>query len=171
MTATIANPCTYVVMPSPVGPLTIVARDGVITGLYMQAQRHGPDPATLSLPADADDEPFATAVSQLTAYFDGSLTQFDLPLAPEGTPFQRKVWDGLREIPYGHTVSYGELARRIGSPAASRAVGLANGRNPIAIIVPCHRVIGSDGSLTGYGGGIDRKRFLLTLERGVALAS
>jgi methylated-DNA-[protein]-cysteine S-methyltransferase len=170
MTATIASPSTYVVVPSPVGPLTIVARDGMITGLYMQAQRHGPDPATLSLPADADDEPFATAVSQLAAYFNGTLTEFDLPLAPEGTPFQRKVWDGLRAIPYGQTVSYGELARSIGSPAASRAVGLANGRNPIAIVVPCHRVIGSDGSLTGYGGGLDRKQFLLSFERGASPA-
>jgi methylated-DNA-[protein]-cysteine S-methyltransferase len=168
MTATVASARTYVVVPSPVGPITIVGCDGMITGLYLQGQRHGPDPAALSLPADADDEPFAAAASQLTAYFDGTLTAFDLPLAPEGTPFQRKVWDGLRAIPYGQTVSYGELARRIGSPAASRAVGLANGRNPIAIIVPCHRVIGSDGSLTGYGGGLDRKRFLLALEQSAA---
>jgi methylated-DNA-[protein]-cysteine S-methyltransferase len=163
MTATLASTHTYVTVPSPVGPLTIVARDGVITGLYMDAQRHAP--AQFGLPGDLADEPFATAAAQLTAYFDGTLTEFELPLAPEGTQFQRKVWDGLRAIPYGKTVSYGELARRIGSPAASRAVGLANGRNPIAIVVPCHRVIGSDGSLTGYGGGLDRKRFLLALER------
>ena len=97
--------------------------------------------------------------------FAGQLTSFDLPLDPAGTGFQRRVWAALLDIPYGQTASYGQLAGRIGQPAASRAVGLANGRNPIAIIIPCHRVIGSDGSLTGYGGGLDRKRFLLDLER------
>jgi methylated-DNA-[protein]-cysteine S-methyltransferase len=171
MTATITSTRTHVTVPSPVGPLTIVAREGGVTGLYMDAQRHAPDAAEFGLPGDPADEPFATAVAQLSAYFAGTLTEFDLPLAPEGTPFQRKVWEGLRAIPYGETVSYGELARRIGRPAASRAVGLANGRNPIAIVVPCHRVVGSDGSLTGYGGGLDRKLFLLTLERGGPPAS
>lgn len=165
MTATLTSARAHVTVPSPVGPLTIVAAGGLITGLYMNAQRHAPGQAALGLPGDPAQEPFATAAAQLAAYFDGKLTEFELPLAPDGTDFQRKVWDGLRAIPYGQTVSYGELARRIGSPAASRAVGLANGRNPIAIVVPCHRVIGSDGSLTGYGGGLDRKRFLLALER------
>jgi methylated-DNA-[protein]-cysteine S-methyltransferase len=105
---------------------------------------------------------------QLAAYFAGELTSFDIALTMDGSRFQRAVWNGLREIPYGRTISYGELARRIGQPSASRAVGLANGRNPIAIVVPCHRVIGANGSLTGYGGGIDRKRFLLSLEQRVS---
>jgi methylated-DNA-[protein]-cysteine S-methyltransferase len=157
---------THVIVASPVGPLTIVADGGTIAALYMDAQRHAPQPEAFGLPGDAGDEPFATAARQLAAYFAGRLTEFDLPLALAGTDFQRKVWAGLRAIPYGQTVSYGELARRIGSPAASRAVGLANGRNPVAIVVPCHRVIGSDGSMTGYGGGLDRKRFLLALEQG-----
>jgi methylated-DNA-[protein]-cysteine S-methyltransferase len=162
---------THVIVDSPIGPLTIVAEDGAITALYMDMQRHAPGAEAFGLPGDPVDEPFATAARQLDAYFAGRLTDFDLPLAPAGTDFQRRVWDGLRAIPYGQTVSYGELARRVGNPAASRAVGLANGRNPIAIVVPCHRVIGTDGSLTGYGGGLDRKRFLLALERGTPSAS
>ncbi len=155
---------------SPIGPLTIVAEDGAICALYMDAQRHAPGPESFGLPGDAADEPFAPALAQLAEYFGGRRTAFDLPLAPAGTEFQRKVWAGLLAIPYGQTISYGELARRIGRPAASRAVGLANGKNPIAIVVPCHRVIGSDGSLTGYGGGLDRKRFLLALEQDPAAA-
>ncbi len=166
MRTTTAGGRAHVTVPSPVGPLTIVAQDATITGLYMDAQRHAPAPGSFGLPADVADEPFASAAAQLRAYFDGELTEFDLQLSPAGTEFQRRVWAGLRAIPYGQTVTYGELARRLGSPAASRAVGLANGKNPIAIVVPCHRVIGSDGSLTGYGGGLDRKRFLLALERG-----
>jgi methylated-DNA-[protein]-cysteine S-methyltransferase len=166
MKTTAASGRSHVTVASPVGPLTIVAEDGKITGLYMDAQRHAPSPEAFGLPADPADEPFAAAVVQLEAYFHGELTQFDLPLSPAGTQFQRRVWTGLLAIPYGETVTYGELARRLGSPTASRAVGLANGKNPIAIVVPCHRVIGSDGSLTGYGGGLDRKRFLLALEGG-----
>ncbi len=104
-------------------------------------------------------------VDQLDEYFAGERTEFDVTLRLEGTEFQRRVWAGLLEIPYGETISYGELATRIGQPTASRAVGLANGRNPVGIIVPCHRVIGSTGALTGYGGGLDRKRALLDLER------
>lgn len=164
MTSNLASR-THVAVPSPVGPLTIVAENGMITWLYMDVQRHAPAAEARGLPGDPRDEPFAAAGAQLSAYFHGELTDFDLPLSPEGTEFQRKVWAGLRAIPYGQTVSYGELARRLGSPAASRAVGLANGRNPISIVVPCHRVIGADGSMTGYGGGLDRKRFLLALER------
>jgi methylated-DNA-[protein]-cysteine S-methyltransferase len=110
------------------------------------------------------DEPFADVRRQLSEYFDGERDEFDVPLAMTGTPFQRRVWQALQRIPYGETTTYGELARRLGRPSASRAVGLANGRNPIAVIVPCHRVIGSDGSLTGYGGGVERKRLLLELE-------
>ncbi len=106
----------------------------------------------------------APVVAQLQAYFAGELTDFDLPLQMHGTEFQRRVWAALCEIPYGETISYGELARWVGNPKASRAVGLANGRNPVAIVVPCHRVIGADGSLTGYGGGLDRKVWLLEHE-------
>ena len=111
--------------------------------------------------------PSAWRIEQLGQYFAGDRLDFDLPLAVAGTPFQQRVWAALREIPYGETESYGELANRIGSPGAPRAVGLANGRNPIGIIVPCHRVIGASGSLTGYGGGIERKRQLLDMEREV----
>jgi methylated-DNA-[protein]-cysteine S-methyltransferase len=166
MTTTASPGRTHVTVPSPVGPLTIVAEHGKITGLYMDAQRHAPEPEAFGLPGDPAEEPFAAAAAQLGAYFVGDLTEFDLPLLLAGTEFQRRVWAGLLAIPHGQTVTYGELARRLGSPAASRAVGLANGKNPIAIVVPCHRVIGSDGSMTGYGGGLDRKRFLLALERG-----
>jgi methylated-DNA-[protein]-cysteine S-methyltransferase len=144
---------------TPVGPLHLTASEGALTGL-----RFGSGPAAGER---ADDDPvLARAVSQLTAYFAGERRSFDLPLAPAGTAFQLAVWAALVEIPYGTTVSYGELARRLGSPSASRAVGLANGRNPIAIVVPCHRVIGADGSLTGFGGGMAAKRTLLDLEAG-----
>jgi methylated-DNA-[protein]-cysteine S-methyltransferase len=160
---------TQVTIGSPVGPLTLVAAAGQLTGLYMDAHRPAPDRAALGRPGDPAAAPFSAAADQLAAYFAGQLTDFDLVLEPEGTPFQRKVWGALRGIPYGQTVSYGELAARIGAPGSSRAVGLANGRNPISIVVPCHRVIGSDGSLTGYGGGLDRKRFLLALERRAAV--
>lgn len=127
----------------------------------MDDQAHEPDRSGWQ-PADAGA--FADVVDQLEAYFDGSLTDFDVDLQLTGTDFQRRVWDALRTIPYGETRSYGEIATQIGSPGASRAVGLANGRNPVGIIVPCHRVIGSTGGLTGYGGGLDRKRALLALE-------
>jgi methylated-DNA-[protein]-cysteine S-methyltransferase len=113
-----------------------------------------------------DPEIFRDACAQLTAYFAGDLREFDLPLEAPGSDFQRRVWRELRQIPFGRSISYGELARRIGQPAASRAVGRANGQNPISIIVPCHRVIGADGTLTGYGGGLDRKRWLLDHEAG-----
>jgi methylated-DNA-[protein]-cysteine S-methyltransferase len=148
---------------SPIGPLTLVARDGVVTNLAMHEQRHGSPP-----PEDAltDDAWFKDVADQLDAYFAGELTSFDVDMNLLGTPFQRDVWSRLCEIPYGETISYGELAQRVGNPKASRAVGLANGRNPIAIIVPCHRVIGADGSLTGYGGGLERKTWLLEHERG-----
>jgi methylated-DNA-[protein]-cysteine S-methyltransferase len=146
---------------SPVGPLTLIARDGLLSGLHMQDQRHAPTP---SQEWQRDDDGFEDVVAQLDAYFAGTLTEFDLPLAMAGTDFQRRVWAALREIPYGETISYGELARWVGSPGAARAVGLANGRNPVGIIVPCHRVIGADGSLTGYGGGLPRKVWLLEHE-------
>jgi methylated-DNA-[protein]-cysteine S-methyltransferase len=111
-----------------------------------------------------DNAFFSKTIRQLRAYFEGELREFDLPLAPEGTEFQMRVWQSLRAIPYGETISYGQLAARLGNPKASRAVGLANGSNPIPIIIPCHRVIGSDGSLVGYGGGLENKKILLALE-------
>ena len=156
----------WVTIGSPVGPLTLVAAGGALAGLYLESQRHRPGPAAFGPPGDAARPPFAVAARQLAAYFAGELTRFDLPLQPEGTPFQRKVWQALGDIPYGQTVTYGQLAAAIGAPGSSRAVGLANGKNPISIVVPCHRVIGSDGGLTGYGGGLPRKRFLLDLEQG-----
>ncbi|SDJ54963.1 methylated-DNA--[protein]-cysteine S-methyltransferase [Streptomyces indicus] len=153
---------THTVIDSPYGPLTLVATDGILSGLYMTAQRHRPAEETFGAP---DDTAFAPAVEQLTAYFAGERTTFDLPLHLDGTDFQRTVWAELLKIPYGETRTYGELAEALGNPAASRAVGLANGKNPIGIIVPCHRVVGANGSLTGYGGGLDRKRRLLDFER------
>lgn len=154
------------VVPSPYGPLTLVADDGVLCGLYMAGQRHRPAEETFG---PRDDSLLAAAEDQLEAYFHGELKEFALELRLAGTPFQRSVWSMLRSIPYGETRTYGELAEALGNPAASRAVGLANGRNPVGIIVPCHRVVGADGSLTGYGGGLDRKRRLLDFERGAGL--
>jgi methylated-DNA-[protein]-cysteine S-methyltransferase len=168
MTITALAAPAHVTISSPVGPLTVVAVDGDLTGLYMDAHRHAPAAAALGRPGDPAAAPFAAAARQLGAYFAGELTRFDLPMQPAGTPFQRRVWLALRAIGYGQTVSYGQLAASLGAPSASRAVGLANGRNPLSIVVPCHRVIGTDGSLTGYGGGIERKRFLLDLERRVS---
>ncbi len=158
---------THLVTASPVGPLTLVAGGGALVGLYMEDQRHRPPQEWFGAPADgADRAVLAAAVEQLGAYFAGELTCFDLPLAAAGTDFQLRVWSALREIPYGETVTYGELAAEIGRPAAVRAVGLANGKNPHGIVVPCHRVVGANGSLTGYGGGLPRKRYLLDLEGG-----
>jgi methylated-DNA-[protein]-cysteine S-methyltransferase len=154
-----------VTVESPLGPLTLVATAGSLTGLHVDAPRHGPGAAALGAPGDSTAAPFAAAASQLAAYFAGELTFFDLPIEPEGTPFQRQVWAALRGVPYGQTVTYGQLAARLRRPGASRAVGLANARNPIFIMVPCHRLIGADGRLRGYGSGIARKQFLLDLER------
>jgi methylated-DNA-[protein]-cysteine S-methyltransferase len=169
MPSTRAGRRSHTVVDSPVGPLTLVAADGVLAGLYMTEQRHRPPGEEFGEPAeDPDGQPFATASRQLKEYFGGERTEFDLELALDGTVFQRLVWTALRNIPYGLTISYGQLADRIGQPSASRAVGLANGKNPIGIIVPCHRVVGADGSLTGYGGGIERKRFLLAHEQRVS---
>lgn len=161
---------THTVIDSVVGTLTLVAEEGAIVGLYMDLQRHRPDDDELGEPnpRGREVEPFKAAADQLDAYFAGELTRFDLPLAPHGSEFRRRVWAALQEIPYGRTESYGELAGRIGSPGGARAVGLANGKNPIGIIIPCHRVVGADGSLTGYGGGLDRKKQLLDLELAVS---
>ncbi|MDQ0792985.1 methylated-DNA--[protein]-cysteine S-methyltransferase [Streptomyces sp. B1I3] len=152
----------HTVVDSPYGALTLVATGGALSGLYMTDQRHRPPEETFG---DPDDRPFTETVRQLDAYFAGELTEFDLPLHLQGTVFQRDVWAGLRRIPYGETRSYGELAAELGRPGASRAVGLANGRNPVGIIVPCHRVVGASGGLTGYGGGLERKQRLLAFER------
>jgi methylated-DNA-[protein]-cysteine S-methyltransferase len=167
-TSAVAGSREHVVVDSPVGPLTLVAAGGVLMGLYMTEQRHLPAGEAFGEPADPDEVPFAGAARQLREYFTGARTAFDLELALDGTAFQRRVWTALQDIPYGRTVSYGQLADRLGQPTASRAVGLANGKNPISIIVPCHRVVGADGGLTGYGGGIERKRFLLAHEQRIS---
>ncbi|MFE5035869.1 methylated-DNA--[protein]-cysteine S-methyltransferase [Streptomyces sp. NPDC056683] len=156
----------HTVTDSPYGPLTLVAEDGILCGLYMENQRHRPPEETFGA---RDDALFTGTEEQLTAYFEGELTEFTVELRLAGTPFQRSVWEQLCLIPYGETRSYGELAEALGNPQASRAVGLANGRNPVGIIVPCHRVIGASGSLTGYGGGLPRKQRLLDFERGAGL--
>jgi methylated-DNA-[protein]-cysteine S-methyltransferase len=148
-------------LASPIGPLTLTAVDGELTGLHMHEQRHAPVDGDTWV---RDDAAFKDVAGQLDAYFAGELERFDIDLDLRGTDFQRRVWAGLLEIPYGETISYGELARRVGSPKGSRAVGLANGRNPVAVIVPCHRVVAGDGGIGGYGGGLERKEFLLALE-------
>lgn len=158
----------HVTIDSPIGPLTLVAEGGALACIYMHDHRHAPDASTFG-EADPADGPQARVLDltdrQLREYFAGERTTFDLPLHTAGTSFQERVWAALRGIPYGETISYGELARRLGQPNASRAVGLANGKNPVSIVVPCHRVIGASGRLTGYGGGLDRKQVLLDLER------
>jgi methylated-DNA-[protein]-cysteine S-methyltransferase len=146
---------------SPVGPLTLISDGAALTHCTFENPRYPFEHAPRR-----EDGVIAAARRQLDAYFAGKLRAFDLPLSPRGTAFQQRVWAALLRIPYGVTRSYGQQAAAIGSPTAVRAVGLANGRNPIAIIVPCHRVIGADGGLTGYGGGIARKRLLLDLEQG-----
>lgn len=151
---------SYRVMDSPVGALTLAGRGRVLTNLRMVEQTYEPTRADWT----RDDLAFPDAVDQLDAYFAGERIGFDVELDLRGTQFQRRVWEALLTIPYGETRSYGQIAEQIGAPAASRAVGLANARNPIAIIVPCHRVIGANGRLTGYGGGLERKRILLELE-------
>lgn len=147
----------YSTVESPIGRLLLTATDAGLSGLYMREP--APDVEWVHDPRRLDG-----AASQLCRYFNGSLQTFDIPLDLRGTPFQIEVWNALTEIPFGGTWSYRELAARIGRPNAVRAVGAANGRNPVSIVVPCHRVIGADGSLTGYGGGLERKRFLLDHE-------
>jgi methylated-DNA-[protein]-cysteine S-methyltransferase len=150
-------------LTTPIGRLLLVSRrSGHLSGIYMEDHAGGPlhDGGWIQ-----DEACFAEARRQLAEYFAGKRASFDLPLAFEGTPFQKRVWSELRRIPYGETISYAELARRVDAPRGARAVGSANARNPISIVVPCHRVIGADGSLTGYAGGEERKRWLLDLER------
>lgn len=153
---------SYIPMDTPIGPLRLVADDGGLREIHFEAGRHSRAPAE-SWQA-RETEVLREARAQLGAYFSGRLRAFDLPLAPRGSPFQLRVWRALLDVPYGTTCSYAEIARRLGSASATRAVGAANGRNPLPIVVPCHRVIGADGSLTGYGGGLAIKRFLLRLE-------
>lgn len=151
---------SYRTIDSPIGLLTLAGHGDVLTNLRMVDQTYEPSRADWLL----DDNAFGEVVDQLGSYFAGHLTDFDLTLDLQGTPFQRRVWQALLTIPYGETRSYGEIADQIGAPGAARAVGLANGHNPIAVIVPCHRVIGASGKLTGYGGGLERKQTLLELE-------
>jgi methylated-DNA-[protein]-cysteine S-methyltransferase len=158
----IVNRRAHTLIDSPIGTLTLVATEGGLSGLFMTDQRRYPPTEKLGR---RGSRVFLAVIDQLGAYFAGELTTFDLPLADVGTPFQRSVWAALRRIPYGETRSYGQLAQALGRPEAARAVGAANGANPLGIIVPCHRVLGANGSLTGYGGGLERKRFLLELER------
>lgn len=156
----------YTYMESPVGRLMLIGSGEGLLEIRFMRERGDEVHAEWR----RDDAPFRDAIKQLQGYFDGKRRDFDLVLLPRGTPFQLKVWEALRGIPYGETISYAELARRIGKPKAVRAVGAANGQNPLSIVVPCHRVIGSDGSLTGYGGGIENKEYLLALEGSRTLA-
>ncbi len=151
----------YRTIDSPIGPLTLAGAGSALQHLRMLNQTHEPDHSGWI----RDDAAFPDAVEQLSGYFAGELTSFELDLELLGTAFQRRVWAALQAIPYGHTASYGQIADQIGAPGAARAVGSANGHNPVSIIVPCHRVIGGNGRLTGYGGGLERKRALLELER------
>ena len=152
----------HTVVDSPVGSLSLVRTEERLSGLYMNEQRHAP-PAHLR--GNRCDRGWEQVTEQLEAYWSGDLRVFDLPLLLAGTPFQRRVWTALQAIPYAETTSYGGLAIAVGAPGAARAVGLANGRNRIGIVVPCHQVIGSSGRLVGYGGGLDRKQQLLAHEQ------
>jgi methylated-DNA-[protein]-cysteine S-methyltransferase len=151
----------YTTVESPIGELLLLGDGSALRGLYMQAGRK---PVAIGPRWRYSSSAFVQVRAQLREYFAAERVAFDVPLTMHGDPFERLVWRALQDIPYGETVSYGEVARRIGHPSTARAVGLANARNPIAIIVPCHRVIGADGTLTGYGGGLERKRALLELE-------
>ncbi|MBV8950364.1 MAG: methylated-DNA--[protein]-cysteine S-methyltransferase [Actinobacteria bacterium] len=153
-----------VTLSTPIGPVVLDADDDGITWLSLD----GSPPPRAHEPTPQARAHLVAATRELDEYFDGRRTGFDCPLSMRGTPFQRTVWAALLDIPYGETISYGELAHRVGAPRAARAVGLANGRNPVPIVVPCHRVIGANGTLTGYGGGLDRKRWLLAHEAGRA---
>ncbi len=164
------NAMTTAVVDSPIGPLTLVATDDALCEIHFP---DGRAPRRIEgrgrVVADAREHPvLARAARQLEEYFAGEREQFDVPLAPSGTAFQRAAWSALSTIPYGATVTYGDQARRLGDVRKSRAVGAANGQNPLPIVVPCHRVVGSDGSLTGFGGGLETKAWLLDHERRVA---
>jgi methylated-DNA-[protein]-cysteine S-methyltransferase len=154
----------YTTFDTPIGELLLAGDGRALQRLSMQS---APRPVAIDPSWQRDDRPFAGTREQLEQYFDGARREFDVELGLLGNPFELRVWNALLEIPYGETASYGQIATALGEPAAARAVGLANARNPVALIVPCHRVIGADGSLTGYGGGLERKQFLLDLEAGV----
>src|SRR5437763_6629357 len=154
----------YTTFHSPIGELLLAGDD---SGLRLLSIQDAPRPRSIAHTWRRDDNVFAATRTQLVQYFAGTRREFDVELSLHGNPFELRVWQELCDIPYGETATYGEIAREIGAPSAARAVGLANARNPVALIVPCHRVIGSDGGLTGYGGGLERKRFLLDLESGV----
>ncbi len=156
------NEIVYTYMKSPNGPILLARRETGLTHINFQEGTHKVQPGAAWR---REDGPLLEAIDQLRAYFDGSRRAFDLPLAPAGTSFQQEVWRALQEIPCGETTSYGEIARRIGRPTASRAVGAANGQNPLPIVIPCHRVIGAKGQLTGYAGGLKIKKALLEHER------
>jgi methylated-DNA-[protein]-cysteine S-methyltransferase len=157
-------PAVFTTMPSPLGPLTLVATDRGLAAVLMETERPGRVPVRLD--RRVPSHPWLVAAErQLVDYFAGRRTAFDLPLDVTGTPFQLSVWAALRTIPFGETRSYAQIAGQIGRPRAVRAVGAANGRNPLSIVTPCHRVIGAGGALTGYAGGVDAKRFLLDHER------
>jgi methylated-DNA-[protein]-cysteine S-methyltransferase len=151
----------YTTIDSPLGELLLLGDGDALRGLYMQEGRR---PATVGPEWRREPGAFAAADAQLHQYFAGERSAFELPLEPVGSPFQLRVWAALGEIGYGETLGYGELARRIGQPSAARAVGAANGANPLSVVIPCHRLVGAGGALTGYGGGIERKRLLLELE-------
>jgi methylated-DNA-[protein]-cysteine S-methyltransferase len=155
------GPVLYDHAPSPLGPLLLTSDGEALTGVFMEEHRYGP---TVGADWARDAAPFGAVREQLAAYFAGDLQEFSLTVRPAGTPFQQAVWRALQDIPYGATESYGALARHLGDPGAVRAVGAANGRNPVSIVIPCHRVVGADGALTGYGGGMENKRRLLALE-------
>lgn len=155
----------HATLPTPLGDLLVVADGEALAGIYFPGHWHPPSVETIGIEVDArDDRLFTRLGAELAEYLDGRRTDFDLPLAPTGDEFQHAVWAMLREIPSGSTTSYGELAARLGDRNLARRVGNAVGRNPLSILVPCHRVVGADGSLTGYAGGLERKRFLLELE-------
>jgi methylated-DNA-[protein]-cysteine S-methyltransferase len=156
---------THTVTTTPVGELTLVADDGVLTGIYFPHHWTRPDPATFG---ERDDEGLTAVREQLAEYFTGARTEFDLPVRTDGDEFQHKVWDLIAAIPYGETASYGELASQLGEGVLAKAVGQATGQNPLSVVIPCHRVVGKDGKLTGYAGGLSRKRYLLDLESSVA---
>lgn len=168
MTVTETQTESYTTIDSPIGPLLLTGGRDKLTGLHMMGAH---DYDELMTVRNEDRSAFATVIRQLEEYFEGSRTEFELALDPRGTKFQTAVWDALCDIPYAQTRSYGQVATAVGNPKAPRAVGMANNRNPIAVIIPCHRVIGASGSLVGYGGGLDRKVWLLEHERKVLTAN
>ncbi|MBT2514888.1 methylated-DNA--[protein]-cysteine S-methyltransferase [Arthrobacter sp. ISL-30] len=159
----------HAVLPSPLGQLTLVAHGGLLTGIYFEGHWHMPSKESFGGQAELSDPVFSETAAQLGEYFSGERTHFDLPHAPGGNDFQQGIWARLGNIPYGETITYGELAAELGAPGLAQAVGSAVGRNPLSIVVPCHRVLGKGGRLTGYAGGLPNKQFLLDLEEPVAV--